>query len=201
MSFYDLAVRLDSSFDDFLAWCDRRSEAGFVVREYADSGEHIHAYLYSRLKPNSFRVILKREVPGLAGNGSYSVALCKDVEKYQRYICKGECPGSGADVLWSCGPQFSSENLYVFHEDYWASNNATKIRRVTGVLDYVLDECKEGGIAWDDRRTISEKYLRELVARSKPINLYSVRSAVNLIQVKLCPTDEALQFLASKVDL
>lgn len=201
MAFYHIAVRADTGFDDIHAWFDRRSEAGFMVREYAESGEHVHAYVYSKLKPNSFRVILKREVPALVGNGSYSVAECKDPTKYQQYICKGEFSGSGVDALWQLGPEFTSEKLWDLHETYWEVNRATKVRRVSSVMDYVIDECKEAGVSWEDRRTIAEKYLKELVARSKAINLFAVRSAVNLIQVKLCPNDDALQLLASKVDL
>ncbi|AXH75275.1 MAG: hypothetical protein [Cressdnaviricota sp.] len=199
--FYEIALRIDKGFDDCLAWLDRRSESGFCVREYADSGEHYHAYILSALKPTSFRVVLKREVDGLAGNGCYSVSEVKDVDKYVRYICKGDFDGSGVDVVWKCGLEWTDERIYEAHVDYWSSNRSTKLRRLNGVLDYVTDECKAEGIAWDDRRTIAEKYIRELVARSKPINLYSVKSSVNLVQTKLCPTDEAIKCLAEKVDL
>lgn len=201
MAFYHLALRLDTSFDDFFAFLDRRSEAGFVSREVAASGEHVHAYVYTRLKPNSYRVILKREVAGLAGNGAYSVSECKDVEKYQRYICKGEFAGSGVDCVWKCGLEYTDDKLWQLHQDYWALNRVVKLRRENSVLDYVIDRCKEEGVAWDDRRTISEMYIKELVARSKPINLFSVKSNVNLIQVQLCPDDSALKNLAAYVDL
>lgn len=201
MSFFSLAIRVDRSLDDFLAWLDRRSESGFCVREVAESGEHYHAYLLSKLKPASARVVIKREVPGLNGNGAYSIAECRDVDKYVRYISKGENDGSGVDIVWRCGLEWTEDRIQEAHEEYWLSNRSQKLRRLNGVLDFVVDECKAANVAWDDRHTISEKYIRELVARSKPINLYSVKSSVNLVQVKLCPTDDAIVMLAERVDL
>lgn len=198
-TYYHLAIRVDKLVDDFCAFLDRRVEPGFAVRETAESGEHVHAYVYSRVKPASYRVILKRELPGLAGNGAYSIAECRDVEKYHRYMCKGDVAGAGPEIVWCYGWEWTSDKFDELHFAYWEANNVKKIRRDVGVLDYVLDRCQEAGIAWDDRTAISEEYIKELVARSKPINLFSVKAAVNLIQVKLCPDDSAIRVLASQV--
>lgn len=135
------------------------------------------------------------------GNGSYSISDVKDVEKYQRYMAKGECSEKEPEVAWRHGLAFPDEKVAELHEEYWASNRSMKKRREMGVMDYVLDTCRDLSVAWDDRRTIAEEYIKELVARNKPINIYSVKSAVNLIQVKLCPGDDAIRMLSEQVHI
>ena len=68
-----------------------------------------------------------------------------------------------------------------------------------GVLDWVVDKCKEDAVRWDDRKAIGEIYIKELADRSKPINIFAVKSAVNLIQVKLCPDDTAIKQLSEQL--
>ena len=64
------------------------------------------------------------------------------------------------------------------------------------VAEAVLAACKEKNLKWDDRDAIAEMYIRELVARDKAVNLFSVRSNVSLLQCKLCPDDTAIKLLA-----
>jgi hypothetical protein len=201
MTLYKLAVRIDKEVQKVKSFFDNRNYAGFGVREVSGDNEHWHFYVETETKPASLRVLLKRAVPELAGNGGYSVSDVRDVDKYLRYMSKGESSAVMPELCWTSGLLWTSDKVEELHDEYWAENKEMKKRRTTGVMDHVLDVCRDAGIAWDDRSAIAEEYMKELVARNKPINIYSVKSCVNLIQVKLCPTDDALKILAQQVHI
>jgi len=202
MTLYKLAVRIDKEFESFKKFLDEKNVAGWGVREVVlGENEHWHFYVETLIKPASFRVLLKRAVPGMCGNGAYSVQDVKDVDKYLRYIAKGESDGVMPEIAWKGGLLWTDEKIEELHDDYWQENKRLKKRRVESVIDTVLDQCKADAIAWDDRTAIAELYIKELVARHKPINIYSVKSSVNLIQVKLCPNDSAIRDLAAQVHI
>ena len=196
---YKYAVRIDKCFDEFKAFIESRQISGWCVREVADSGEHWHWYLETDVKPTSMRVLIKRSCPELKGNGAYSVSEVKDLEKYCRYMAKGEQEGLLPQVAWKFGLMWTDEKIEELHEEYWTTNKSLKKRRTVGVLDWVVDKCKEDAVQWDDRKAIGEIYIKELADRSKPINIYAVKSAVNLIQVKLCPDDTAIKQLSEQL--
>lgn len=86
------------------------------------------------------------------------------------------------------------------HNAYWDENEETARRRkLMPVAEAVLAQCKDARIKWDDVESIGKIYIRELVKRDKAINIFSVKSNVHLIQVKLCPNDAAIELLASKL--
>lgn len=202
MILYRLAVRIDRAITATLKFLDDRNESGWGVREFADSGEHWHFFVETKTKPQPFRVALVRAVPDLKGNGAYSVAECRDVEKYLRYMAKGDEAAVPPEVVWKVGPMWTPEKIDELHEAYWQENRELKRRRKEGsVIDAVIDVCKEKRLAWEDRSYIAEEYIKELVSRNKVINIYSVKSAVNLIQVKLCPDDSAIKNLAAQVTI
>lgn len=196
-----LALRTDKCFDQVKAWVEKLQLTGFAVREVAGDNEHWHWLLEDgrKRKIHAIRVSLTREVQELNGNGAYSLSECRDLDKYERYLCKGESEGAGPEVAWSYGLRYTPAYLEELHTRYWDANRNLRKRRTTGVMDYVIDECKRRNLNWNDRSDIGEVYIRELVARDRPINTFAVKSAVNLIQVKLCPTDEALKQLAELV--
>jgi len=201
MTLYKLAVRIDKEVQKAKAFLDSKNLAGFGVREVAGDNEHWHFYVETESKAASFRVMLKRAVPELSGNGSYSVADVRDVDKYVRYMSKGESASVMPEVVWTSGLMWTAPKIEELHDEYWTENAQLKKRRVSSVMDHVLDVCRDEGVAWDDRAGIAEQYIKELVARNKPINIYSVKSCVNLIQVKLCPTDDAIKILSQQVHL
>lgn len=201
MSLYKLALRFDRDIDAVVKYLSDTSVAGFGVREVADSGEHWHFYVETQMKVASFRQAIRRACPTLVGNGAYSVAETRDVDKYLRYIAKGDSQAVMPEVIYKCGLLWTDDKIKEFHDDYWTEARALKKRRVGSVMDYVLDVCRDSGVAWDDRAAIAEEYIKELVNRNKPINIYSVKSCVNLIQVKLCPTDDAVKILAQQVHI
>ena len=86
------------------------------------------------------------------------------------------------------------------HDEYWEVNEEiSRRRKLLPVGEVVLAACKQKGIKWDDVESIGKVYIKELVARDKAINIFSVKSHVALIQVKLCPTDAAIEVLAGKL--
>lgn len=201
MTLYKLALRFDREISAVVKYLTDTSVAGFGVREVADSGEHWHFYVETAMKVGSFRQAIRRAVPSLVGNGSYSVAETRDSDKYLRYICKGASQAVLPETIYKCGLLWTDEKISELHDDYWTEARAMKKRRVGSVMDHVLDVCRDEGVAWDDRAAIAEAYINELVVRNKPINIYSVKSCVNLIQVKLCPSDQAIKELAQQIHI
>lgn len=190
------ALRTDKAFEkvrDFIT--SKGGISGWSVREVSGDNEHWHWYLETDLKVEAFRAALTRAVPTLKGNAGYSISQVKDQDKYLRYMSKGESDGTGPNVAWKHGLLWTEEKLEELHQAYWEENRRLKKRKVGTVMDYVMDQCKAEQIKWEDRRTITEYYIKELVKRDKPVNLFSLKSNVNLIQCKLCPDDSAIGLL------
>jgi len=200
---YQLAVRTDGEFVNMRKWLDNLDASGWCVREYVEGedNEHWHWYIETKLKAASFRVELKRKAPGLKGNGSYSVAEVRDEQKYLQYMAKGPSKEIMCEVDWTKGLRWTDEKIIELHDAYWEVNAKIKKRKAGSIADHVIDICKEQRVEWSDRRTIAKEYIKELVAQSKPINLFSMKANVNLIQVKLCPNDDAIDELAAQVHI
>lgn len=195
-----VALRTDGALTAVLAWLAEISAGGFGVREVAGDNEHWHWLVESDKTYKAVRVSFNKRVPELKGNGSYSMSEVADLEKYERYMCKGESAGVLPEVVWSHSAKYSSEVVAELHEAYWDENRNLKKRKTGGVTDWVIDECKRQNILWNQRREISKIYIKELGARGKPINLFSIRSNVNAVQYALCPDDSCLEELASLLD-
>lgn len=181
-------------------YCEEDGGAYLVVHEVADSGSHYHAVLHSTAKLEAIRIRFKRMFPNMVGNGMFSISVVKDLAKYQRYLCKGT-KDTKPEVVGAYGVNYGSiEWQDEQHAAYWANND--ELRRVAdkaSVIEAVTASCISDAVSWNDRSKIAEIYIRELVRRDKPINVFSVRSSINLIQVKLCPTEDAIKDLANHV--
>lgn len=188
-----IALRTDTHFEEVKGWLSGYGVGGFACKEVEGTNEHVHWIIYTDKPIKTVRQALTRAVP-LKGNGAYSMSVVKDVAKYERYCCKGQSDGSGCDVVWK---QTIEDRFDELHEAYWAENR--KLKRGGNVAERVLDECKRQRVEWNDRAKIGTIYIRELVTMNKPVNLFSVRSSVNLIQCKLCPTDAALHYLCEQL--
>lgn len=199
---YRFALRTDKAFDKVRDFVAARGLSGWSVREVAgEANEHYHWYLETDLKIQALRIALVRSVPELKGNAGYSLSEVKDQEKYLRYMAKGESDGAGVAAAWRHGLLWSDEKLEELHEEYWTENRRLKKRKVGLVADAVIDQCKECAVPWTDRRKITELYIRELVSRDKPVNLFQLKASVNLIVCKLCPNDDAIQDLLNLAQL
>jgi hypothetical protein len=202
-----IALRTDKEFDLVKDFLETRGYSGFCVRETTEGGnnEHYHWFLEGDKYKNMqvFRVNLTKTVPGLKGNGAYSAKQCDaDVEKYWRYMCKGEAEGAGPEVAWKHGLLWTDERFEELHQAYWANAPQARKRKLPAVADTVFETCRAKRVAWDDRRTIFEEYIKELYSRDKPINLFMIRSNVNLLQLKLAPNvDDGVQLLLNQVAL
>lgn len=199
----EIALRTDKEFNGVKEWISSKDCSGFAVKENTpEENEHYHWYLKINGFKNmqSFRVQLTKKFPALKGNGGYSAKVCdEDVERYWQYMCKGTGRGQGADVVWSNGIVWTSEKFEELHEAYWDENDRAPKRRkkLEPILDVVLANLREDGTAWNDRERIAKAYIRELYRRDRAINIYSVKSHVNLLQIKLAPTaDRAIDELA-----
>lgn len=200
-----LALRIDKSFDAVKEFIVSAGYSGFAVREVVGDNEHWHWYLegdkYSSVQ--SFRVKLVKSVPELRGNGAYSVKQCDEhYEKYWQYMAKGDGEGATPVLSWRHGLLFTDEKMEELHEAYWSVNHDLKRRKLQPVMDEVLERCKRAAVQYHDRRTIFREYIKVLYERNKPINLFSVKSGVNLIILKLCPDlDDGLELLLNQVPL
>lgn len=195
---HKFALRTDKAFDQVKQFIESKQISGWCVREVSDQNEHWHWFLETDIKEASFRVLLKRAVPELKGNGSYSVSAVKDVEKYERYMAKGESEGVGPEVAWRHGLLHTPDRIDELHEEYWTENARLKKRKKGSVMDCVLDQCRREEVSWEDRKKIFDLYLRELVSRNRPVNMFAVKAAVNGLQIQLCPTDAAINFFVDQ---
>lgn len=197
-----LAIRVDGDqhrqkLRDFLS----SDGAALCVRETVDGeNPHYHAVLHTDRKIAAVRMALKRCL-GVTGNGEYSVAQVKDLARYQRYMLKGDAKGVLPEIVIAIGMIYQSDSwVEEQHDAYWEENaTLVKKRALEPVPAAVLSQCKEANVAWDRRDRIAEIYIRELVTRNKAINLFSLKSNVNLIQCQLCPGDQAIEDLARQV--
>lgn len=194
------ALRVDTALEAVLAWLALLSVGGFGVREVSGVNEHWHFLLETDKTIKQLRCSFNRKVPELKGNKSYSLTECRDVEKYERYMCKGESDGEMPEVAWRNSMKYDDDKLKALHDDYWINNRALKRKRGGSMIDWVIDECKAKNVEWTNRRKISEIYIRELGSRGKPINLHAVRSNVNAVQFALCPDDGCLVSLVDRVE-
>jgi len=195
---YDLAIRVDAvDSTALLGVLSADGGAYLVVKELEDSNPHFHCYLRTARKLPAVRAALKRAMPELNGNGSYSVSQCRDVERYLRYMLKGPSATEMAEVVAANGLEYQSDEWQqAQHLAYWDENEMLgRRRKLLPVAEAVLQACKDAKLDWSARERIAELYIRELVSRDKAINLFSVRSNVSLLQCKLCPDDSAIKDL------
>lgn len=197
-----VAIRVDGDqyrdrLRDFLT-----SDGGSLcVRETVDGeNPHYHAVLHSERKIQAIRMALKRTL-GVAGNGDYSCAEVRDLEKYQRYIMKGPSADVMPEIVVTHGLEYGDvEWQQATHDAFWEEAAAmSKKRKLEPIMEYTYRECTAQGVAYHQRERIAKIYIRELISRNKPINTFAAKSAINLIQCKLCPDDSALDNLVSSV--
>lgn len=202
-----ISLRTDKEFDAVKAFIDSQAYGGFCVREVADQNEHWHwllevpvnAQKSSASNLQTFRMKLTRAVPVLKGNASYSATEVKDVDKYERYMCKGESEGTGPELAWRNSLKYTDEKMEELHEEFWETNKKLKKRKTGSMIDFVVDEAKRQGIDWKNREKLGEVYVREVIARAKPLNLFAVKNNINTVQCLLCPNDDALSLFGALV--
>lgn len=199
MSHY--ALRIDCALDEVKSWLDKHSIGGWAVREVAgEANEHWHFHLIVEKTIKQLRCSFNRECPSLKGNGKYSLTECRDVDKYDRYMAKGDCEGQCPELVWSFGLDYTDEKVSELHDSYWSENRKLKKRKTGSMIDRVVDVAKAENVEWSNRLALSKIYIRMLGEASKPINLFSIRSNLNAVQYALCPDDSILESLCERVE-
>jgi len=195
-----LSLRTDTCFPEVKAWVIAQGFGGFAVREtVVGENEHWHWLLETEKKIQAVRTSLNRAIPDLKGNGKYSLTEVKELDKYEKYLCKGESEGTGCEVAWRNSLLYDETKVEALHAAYWEANKKMKKRTHGSMIDFVVDAAKEAEVQYGQREKLSKIYIRELGKRGKPINLFSIRSNLNSIQLALCPDDTILDQLADCV--
>jgi len=199
--YHDYAIRIDgNSSEELVKFLTEDGGSYLVVKELEGTNPHYHAVIHTKRKLQAFRMAFRRQFPELRGNGAYSISDVRDLAKYERYMMKGDSDSVLPTVVASNGVQYTTDWIMETHAAYW-EQNADMVQRRTAemkVPEAVLQACKDAAVQWGNREKICELYIRELVRRDKPINIFALKSSVNLIQVKLCPDDRAILDLAAQ---
>lgn len=197
MTTISLALRIDDvpdALESVKSYLNANSIGGFSVREAEVNNVHYHFLLEGfkeKKDVQAFRVGLTRKCPMLKGNGGYSISVVKDLDKYERYMSKGSSSMDGPQIVWRQSLKYDDVKIDALHKLYWVENSKMKKRSAGSILDFVVDEAKRLGVSWSDRHSLNMIYIKEMEARSKPLNLFAGKSVINMVQLKLCPTDEA----------
>lgn len=197
-----VAIRVDGdSYRDKLRDFLSSDGGSLCVRETVDGDNpHYHAVLHSERKVPAIRMALKRAL-GLNGNGDYSVAEVRDLPKYLRYMMKGACAEVGPEVIMAVGMEYGNADWQRGqHAAFWADASADRRKRkLEPIMEATYKTCLDEGVSYDQRDRIAKIYIRGLIDRDRPINIFSAKSAINLLQCKLCPDDSALDNLVASV--
>lgn len=186
-----ISLRIDHSLTEVVHWLDVKQYGGFAVREVSGDNEHWHFCIECNdIKVTAFRTALTRAVPALKGNASYSASEVRDLEKYERYMCKADGEGMAVEVVWCHSLKYNLERIEQLHVQYWNENR--KIKKGRNAMSVVLMIAKQNKVSWQNRPAIAKLYIRELLVNGKMIYRSSVVAAVNAISLQLCENDDAL---------
>jgi len=198
------ALRVDGdAHAAFSEWFDGLGSSYFIVRETVD-GENVHMHMVftAEIPIKSIRSRFNRAFPDLVGNKAYSLTGVEDLSKYHRYMCKGESEDELPEVLAKQGLLYTADWIHDQHGAYWDVHNQLQVKkdsRKRPAFEIVYDEAVTKQIKWNDDVALSKLFISTLAQQAKPINLFSVRSQINLLKIRLCPDDAALDALAEIV--
>lgn len=198
------ALRVDISSHDRLGsvidWLAGHGSY-IVVQEGGEQNPHVHALLECPVAVRMLRQDLRRKLTFLSGNGDYSLTTCRDAEKYERYICKGDTEFALPQVVSKMGIQYTDDWVKERHGSYWQLQADYKARHKrkglhsATIVEKVEEICKNKSIRWDKEFEIGAEYLRLVSEGKKGVNIHQLRSTVKGVQLQLCPDDAAIQRL------
>lgn len=202
----------DLALSALLAFIALWASSYLVVRESGDETgkDHLHAVLVMDEKKNlqSMRMQLRRKFPCLVGNKAlYSLAAVRDVEKYDRYMCKGASEEEMPVILGSLGLKYSLEYIEECHSNYWRLNfQHQKDKKAAGknklsFTDFLEEEAKKRKILWTDVEKLRELYIELSIGENRrgQLNKNQCESIINVLIGRLCPDDRYIEFLKNKL--
>lgn len=176
-------IRVDSSVcsrDAVVSFLNEFTETWFLVEEHGDvtGKHHFQGFYYGPKKCHkTLRSSLKTRCVN-PSRGSYSLPddVCPDPPGWIRYLCKGD----GADrppVVVSGSTAPINVDIQELHREFWANRASFKGRR-RSIVDECIDEFEFKPF---HRHDVSRWILRRYVDERKPVNIFYVRSIVNLV--------------------
>lgn len=213
MQYYALRVDLlaDVVLSVLVAFIAKWASSYLIVRECGEETgkEHIHAVLCmgDDKKVQSMRMQFRREFPSVVGNkAAYSLGAVKDLEKYERYMCKGASEDEMPEIVGSLGLKYSLEYIEECHTNYWRLNfqnqkdKAGSKKQKLSFTDFLEQEAKKRSIVWSDVEKLRELYLELAVGERKSVvNKNQLEGCVNALIGRLCPDDRYIEFLKNKL--
>lgn len=201
MPVIQIALRTDKELDAVKRFIDSKAYGGWAVREISSGeNEHWHWLIEADVRNvQAFRVALTRAVESLKGNGAYSASVVKDLEKYERYMAKGEAHGVLPEIAWRNSLKYDDDKVAELHEEYWSEHAKLKKRKAGSMIDHVVDEAKRQNVEWKNREKLGALYVEEVVRRARPLNIFAARAAVNTIQCLLCGNEEAVEMFKVQI--
>lgn len=193
-----------------LAWIAKVSVGHAAVREHGEETgkDHIHAIIQVEDKKlQAVRMELRRKFPCLTGNkAAYSLSEVRDMEKMERYLCKGASAEEEPVFVSRCGIRYSDEWKSERHSEYWRLNfqyrqdkSAGKKRKLSFV-DFVEEEAKKRKIVWSDVESLKSLYIELAFGeRRGSINRTQIESCVNALIGRLCPDGRACEFVKERI--
>lgn len=183
--------------DRIVAWLASHGSY-IVVAEGGDANPHVHALLHSDLDIRMLRQNLRRKLDFLRGNGDYSLTTVRDVEKYERYVCKGESESELPQIVSRMGVEYTDDWVKERHGSYWQLQKDYKARHKrkglhsSTIVEKVEEICKNKAIRWDKEFEIGAEYLKLVSEGKKGVNIHQLRATVKGVQLQLCPDDAAI---------
>jgi len=204
---FSYALRVDLDKVSAVELCEFLSKRGsyIAVREGVPKNPHVHAIWHvDEAKIRIVRQWFTRQFPSCQGNGSYSLTVVKDLEKYERYCCKGDAADVEPDVIGRMGIDFTDDWVMKRHEEYWSMSEKSRQykRTVDGkkqsFLDVVVHECKKKRVKWTEDSAIARIYLELAGLERKPINRSQLNGVVEGAKLQLCGDSKAVEQLVEK---
>lgn len=212
---YYFALRVDLlaevSLIALVGFVTKWSTSHVVVREAGDETgkDHIHALLVcdENCKLQSVRMDLRRKFPALTGNkAAYSLSEVKDLEKYERYLCKGASADEQPRIVSTEGLRYDDMWKSDMHEAYWRLNfqhqqdiSESKKQKLS-FTDFLEVEAKKRKILWSDPEKLRDLYIElSFSERRGVLNKNQIDSVVNQLIGRLCPDDRAVQFVRNRI--
>lgn len=188
------------------AWLAKRGSY-FAVRETNDKEEnpHCHAVLVCEEgKIKTLRTAFTRAFPDLKGNGSYSLTVVKDEDKYDRYMCKGAAEGELPDVVGRQGVKYTDSWIEEMNRQYWSlnfksmKNKYQKDGKKLSFLDFVVQECKKRRIDWNCDSDIARVYIELAATEKKVLCQATLKKHVEGAKLQLCGDQQAVEYFVQK---